>query len=143
MLMPPFRGVAAVAGIAGLADEHGFILVDETLRSPRYRNIYAAGASVASVSAAGKAHRTAYVIDSMVNAVVRNIRDQIDGREPGARPSWSPVSLADLGAAGLAFVASPEAALGPEHGVAAGDWVQMSRCAACDVGAGAKAAPLR
>jgi sulfide:quinone oxidoreductase len=143
MLMPPFRAIAAVADVEGLANERGFILVDETLRNPRYRNIYAAGAGVASPSAAAEAHRSAYVIDSMVNAVVRNIRDQIDGREPGACPNWSPVNLADLGAAGLAFVAAPEAALSPEHGVAAGDWVQMSRCSACDVGAGAKAAFLR
>jgi len=136
MMMPPFRGIDAVAGIEGLADERGFILIDEFLRNPRYPNIYAAGATVASAAAnaAGEKHKTAYMIESMVGAVVRNIRDQIDGREPGACPTWSPVQLADLGACGLAFVADPAGALRPEHGVGAADWVYMSRCAACDVG---------
>ncbi len=133
MMMPPFRGLDAVAGIEGLVDERGFILIDEFLRNPRYPNIYAAGPTVASsaASAAGGAHKTAYMIDAMVNAVARNIRDQIDGREPGASPTWSPVRLADLGAAGLAFIADPEGALYPERG---GHWVHMSRCSACDVG---------
>ena len=136
MMMPPFRGIDAVAGIGGLADERGFVLVDEFLRNPKYPNIYAAGATVtsAAASAASDEHRTAYMIESMVGAVVRNLRDQIDGREPSACPTWSPVQLADLGASGLAFVAGPEGALRPQHGVAGGDWVQMSRCSACDVG---------
>lgn len=136
MMMPPFRGIDAVAGIEGLADARGFILVDEFLRNPRYRNIYAAGATVANAAAnaAGEAHKTPYMIESMVNAVVRNIRDQIDGREPLACPTWSPVQLADLGASGLAFIADPQGALRPERGAGAANWVQMSRCAACDVG---------
>ena len=74
------------------------------------------------------------MIESMVNAVVRNIRDQIDGREPLACPTWSPVQLADLGASGLAFIADPQGALRPERGAGAANWVQMSRCSACDVG---------
>ncbi len=135
MMMPPFRGIDAVAGIEGLANERGFILVDDCLRNPRYRNIYAAGATVASAAcAAAGEHKTAYMIDAMVNAVARNIRDQLDGREPEARPTWNPVRVADLGAAGLAFVADPEGALQPAHGAGAGDWVHMSRCSACDVG---------
>jgi sulfide:quinone oxidoreductase len=71
----------------------------------------------------------------MVDAVVRNIRDQIDGRPPGACPTWSRVELADLGAPGLAFIADPQGALRPRQGGADGSWVQLSRCSACDVGA--------
>lgn len=139
MMMPPFRGIDALAGIEGLADERGFVLVDEFLRNPRYRNIYAAGATVASAAVrpaaeAAEHHKSAYMIESMVGAVVRNIRDQIDGREPGACPTWSPVQLADLGAPGLAFVADPEGALHPKRDVDGGDWVHLSRCSACDVG---------
>lgn len=136
MMMPPFRGIDAVAGIEGLADARGFILVDEFLRNPKYPNIYAAGATVASSAARGgnDEHKSAYMIESMVNAVVHNIRDQIDGHAPGTCPTWSAVQLADLGAAGLAFVADPAGALHPEHGVGAADWVHMSRCSACDVG---------
>lgn len=145
MLMPPFRGIDAVSGITDLADERGFIKVDAYLRNPRYPDIYAAGATVTSAAAAAPAgaHRSAYVIDAMVNAVARNIRDRIDGREPGACPTWNAVQLADLGAAGLAFVADPQGALGPRHGAAASDWVHMARCSSCDVGDGATGLYLR
>jgi sulfide:quinone oxidoreductase len=139
MLMPPFRGIEAVAGIEGLADERGFILIDEFLRNPRYPEIYAAGVTVTSgaarsASPAVQSHKTAYMIESMVNAVVRNVRDALDGRSPGTRADWSRAQLADLGAGGLAFVADPAAALEPARGVAAGDWVHMSRCSACELG---------
>jgi len=139
MMMPPFRGIDAVAGIDGLADARGFILIDEFLRNPKYPNIHAAGVTVASAAAcatsvATEPHKTAYMIESMVGAVVRNIRDAIDGKAPSAGAAWNPVHLADLGASGLAFVADPTASLRPSLGVAAGDWVQMSRCSACDAG---------
>ncbi|TAK42491.1 MAG: NAD(P)/FAD-dependent oxidoreductase [Betaproteobacteria bacterium] len=138
MMMPPFRGIEAVAGIEGLADARGFILIDEFLRNPKYPNVYAAGVTVASAGPdaariAAEARKTAYVIQSMVSAVARNIRDGLDGKAPAASAEWNPVHLADLGASGLAFVADPAAATRPAHGVAAGDWVQMSRCSACDV----------
>lgn len=138
VMMPPFRGIEAVAGIEGLTDARGFILIDEFLRNPKYPEIYAAGVTVASAAAsatgvAALAHKTAYLIESMVNAVARNVRDAIDGHAPGARAEWNPVQLADLGASGLAFVADPAPSLRPAHGVAAGDWVQMSRCSACDL----------
>jgi hypothetical protein len=80
-------------------------------------------------------HKTPYQIGSMVDAVVRNIRDRIDGRPPGACPTWSRVELANLGARGLAFIANPHGALRPRHGVDDGSWVHLSRCSACDVGA--------
>ena len=138
MMMPPFRGIEAVAGIEGLADARGFILIDRFLRNPKYRNIYAAGVTVASAAAsatsvATEPHKSAYAIESMVSAVVRNIRDEIDGKRAGAGAEWNPVHLADLGASGLAFVAGP-ASLHPTHGVDAGDWVHLSRCSACDAG---------
>ncbi|TAN56730.1 MAG: NAD(P)/FAD-dependent oxidoreductase [Betaproteobacteria bacterium] len=138
VMMPPFRGIEAVAGIEGLTDARGFILIDEFLRNPKYPEIYAAGVTVASAAAsaacvAAQAHKTAYLIESMVSAVARNIRDAIDGNAPGAGAEWNPVHLADLGASGLAFIADPAPSLRPAHGVAAGDWVQMSRCAACDL----------
>ena len=136
MMMPPFRGIDAVAGIEGLCNARGFILVDEYLQNPRFRNIYAAGATVASADprAPFDEHKTPYQIESMVDAVVRNIRDQIDGRPPGACPIWSRVELADLGAPGLAFIANPHGALRPRPSDD-GSWVHLSRCSACDVGA--------
>jgi len=94
MMMPAFRGIDAVAGVEGLANERGFILVDEHQRNPRYPNIFAAGATV---EAAGEAptpvptgtHKTAYMVESMVTTTAQNIRDQIDGRAPSQRATCS------------------------------------------------------
>jgi sulfide:quinone oxidoreductase len=144
LMMPPFRSIAAVDGIEGLVNERGFIIVDEFLRNPRYRNIYAAGATIASAaSAQGQRHKTAYVIDGMVNAAVRNIRDTIDGRAPSACPVWSEAHLVDYGAGGLSFAPDSNAAFAPEGGIASAEWVHLSRCAICDVGEAAKPVALR
>jgi sulfide:quinone oxidoreductase len=134
MLMPPFRGIAAVAGIEGLADERGFILVDVHQRNPSYRNIYAAGASVAPAKPAPAGERrSAYLVDAMVSAVAQNIRAEFDGHAPSFGAEWSPVSLADLGASGLAFVAAQEPHARAEDWFERGDWMQMTRCSACNV----------
>ena len=143
MMMPPFRSIAAVAGIEGLVNERGHIIVDEFLRNPRYRNIYAAGTTIAGAASEPPAlHKTAYLIDGMVNAVVRNIRDQIDGRKPSSCPEWSETRLADHGA-GLSFFPDLRATFAPEGGIAAADWVHLSRCAICDIGEAEKPVSLR
>lgn len=134
MLMPPFRGIAALAGIEGLTDERGFILIDVHQRNPTYRNIYAAGATVAPAkpAPAGERHG-AYLVDAMVSAVAQNIRAELDGHAPSFGADWSPVSLADLGASGLAFVAAQEPQAHAADWFERGDWVQMTRCSACNV----------
>jgi sulfide:quinone oxidoreductase len=139
MMMPAFRGIDAVAGIEGLVNERGFILVDEHQRNPRYPNIYAAGATVEAASEAPTpvptgTHKTAYMVESMVNTTAQNIRDQIDGRAPSQRATWRAVSLADLGAAGLAFIADEEPPPRRVDWFKQGDWVQLSRCSVCNVG---------
>ena len=139
MMMPPFRGIDAVAGIEGLANERGFILVDEYQRNPAYPNIYAACATLASAADAStpvptESHKTAYMIESMVSAAAKNIREQIDGRSPSFNAVWNPVCLADLGGPGLAFIAQQEPEARKVTWFADGDWVHMSRCSACDLG---------
>ena len=139
MMMPPFRGIDAVAGIDGLANERGFILVDEYQRNPSYPNIYAACATLASPAGAATpvptgSHKTAYMIESMASAAAKNIREQIDGRAPSYNAVWNPVCLADLGGPGLAFIAQQEPEARKADWFAEGDWVHMSRCTACDAG---------
>jgi sulfide:quinone oxidoreductase len=143
MIVPPFRGIAAVAGIDGLADDRGFLIVDECLRNPRYRNIYAAGVAVTGESMMQGGPRIPYVIDGMVEAVLRNIRDQLDGRKPAAHAVWSAAQIVDLGAPGVSLIADPHAALEPQHGVRSGEWAYMPRCALCDVGQTGRPVPLR
>ena len=43
MMLPAFRGVAAVRGIEGLTNPRGFILVDKYQRNPTFRNVFAVG----------------------------------------------------------------------------------------------------
>ncbi len=139
MMMPAFRGIDAVAGIEGLANERGFILVDEHQRNPRYPNIFAAGATVEAASEASTpvptgTHKTAYMVESMVTTTAQNIRDQMDGRAPSQRATWRAVALADLGAGGLAFIADEEPPARRVDWFKKGDWVQLSRCSVCNVG---------
>ena len=47
MLLPAFRGVAAVRDVENLCNPRGFVFIDEHQRSPSYPNIYAAGVGVA------------------------------------------------------------------------------------------------
>ena len=43
MMIPAFRGIAAVRGIDGLANPRGFIVVDKHQRNPKYRNVFGVG----------------------------------------------------------------------------------------------------
>ncbi|MGE4014253.1 MAG: NAD(P)/FAD-dependent oxidoreductase, partial [Alphaproteobacteria bacterium] len=47
MLLPAFRGVAALRGLDGLVNPRGFVLVDEHQRNPKYRNVFSVGVCVA------------------------------------------------------------------------------------------------
>ena len=48
MMLPPFRGVDAVAALGeGAVNPGGFVLIDEHQRNPKFKNIYSAGVCVA------------------------------------------------------------------------------------------------
>src|SRR5690606_13738846 len=47
MMLPAFRGVAAVRGIDGLTNPRGFILVDKYQRNSAFGNVFAVGVGVA------------------------------------------------------------------------------------------------
>jgi sulfide:quinone oxidoreductase len=47
MFIPPFSGVDAVAGTAGLCNPKGFVNIDQYQANPKYKNIYAVGVCVA------------------------------------------------------------------------------------------------
>jgi sulfide:quinone oxidoreductase len=113
MIMPPFRGVAAIRDIEGLVNPRGFVIVDKFQRNPKYKNIYAAGVAVA-IPPVGKTPvpvgvpKTGFMIESMVTAVAKNIGDILRGREPEYEPTWNAVCLADFGDEGVAFIAQPQ-----------------------------------
>jgi sulfide:quinone oxidoreductase len=134
MLLPAFKGVDAVARVEGLCNPRGFVLVDEHQRSPKYRNIYAAGVCVAippieKTPVPTGAPKTGYMIESMVSAIVANVAAEIAGRKPQARATLNAICLADMGDEGIAFVALPE--LPPRNVTWAkkGKWVHLAKIA--------------
>jgi sulfide:quinone oxidoreductase len=113
MLLPAFKGVAPVAAVEGLTNPRGFVLVDEHQRSPKYRNIFASGVCIAippveATPVPTGAPKTGYMIESMVTAIVRNIRAELTGHAPQARATWNAFCLADFGDKGAAFIAQPQ-----------------------------------
>ncbi len=134
MLLPAFKGIDAVAGIDGLTNPRGFILIDGQQRNPKYPNIYAVGVCVAIppvevTPVPTGAPKTGYMIESMVTASVANIRDQLDGRQPSATATWNAVCLADFGDEGVAFVALPQIPPRNVNWFAQGKWVHLAKIA--------------
>jgi sulfide:quinone oxidoreductase len=134
MMLPAFKGVDCVAGVEGLCNPRGFVLVDEYQRSPKYSNIYSAGVCIAippveATPVPTGAPKTGYMIESMVTAIVHNIRDAIDGKEISCKGTWNAICLADMGDTGAAFVALPQI---PPRNVAwmkKGKWVHYAKIA--------------
>lgn len=134
MMLPAFKGVDAVAAVEGLCNPRGFVIVDELHRSPKYKNIYSAGVCIAippveATPVPTGAPKTGYMIESMVSSLVRNIADELDGKEPQTKATWNALCLADMGDTGAAFVALPQL---PPRNVAwfkKGVWVHMAKIA--------------
>jgi sulfide:quinone oxidoreductase len=134
MMLPAFRGVDAVAKVEGLCNPRGFVIVDEHQRSPRYPNIFSAGVCIAippveQTPVPTGAPKTGYMIESMVTAIVHNIRDELAGKPAQDNGTWSAICLADFGDGGAAFVADPQI---PPRNVTwfrKGKWVHYAKIA--------------
>jgi sulfide:quinone oxidoreductase len=134
MMLPAFRGVDAVAKVEGLCNPRGFVLVDEHQRSPKYPNIFSAGVCIAippveQTPVPTGAPKTGYMIESMVTAIVHNIRDELAGKPAQDKGTWSAICLADFGDGGAAFVADPQI---PPRNVTwfrKGKWVHYAKIA--------------
>jgi sulfide:quinone oxidoreductase len=134
MMLPAFKGVDAVAGVEGLCNPRGFVLVDEHQRSPKYPNIYSAGVCIAippveATPVPTGAPKTGYMIETMVTAIVRNVRDELQGREPTHEGTWNAICLADMGDTGAAFVASPQIPPRNVNWMKKGKWVHFAKIA--------------
>lgn len=134
MMLPAFKGVDAVAGVEGLCNPRGFVLIDEHQRSTKYRNIFAAGVCVAippvdKTPVPTGAPKTGYMIESMVAAIVANIEAEIAGKDPTATATWNAICLADMGDSGAAFVALPQMPPRNTTWVSEGKWVHLAKIA--------------
>jgi sulfide:quinone oxidoreductase len=134
MMLPAFKGVDCVAGVEGLCNPRGFVIVDEFQRSPKYNNIYSAGVCIAippveATPVPTGAPKTGYMIESMVTAIVHNIHDVLQNKPLTHKATWNAICLADMGDTGAAFVALPQI---PPRNVAwmkKGKWVHLAKIA--------------
>jgi len=132
MMLPAFRGVAAVSGIEGLTNPRGFITIDKYQRNAKYRNVFAIGVCVA-IPPVGPTPlpvgvpKTGFMIESMVTATAANIAALMKGEEPQAVATWNAICLADFGDKGLAFVAQPQLPPRNVNWSSSGKWVHLAK----------------
>jgi sulfide:quinone oxidoreductase len=134
MMVPAFKGVDPVAGVEGLCNPRGFVLIDEFQRSKKYRNIYAAGVCVAippveATPVPTGAPKTGYMIETMVTAIVHNIAADLAEQPATAKGTWSAICLADMGNTGIAFVAMPQIPPRNLNWFKKGKWVHFAKIA--------------
>ena len=134
MILPAFTGVAAVAGIEGLVNPRGFVLVDKHQRNPAFTNVYAVGVCVA-IPPVGPTPlpvgvpKTGFMIESMVAAAVNNIALELEGKEPTESATWNAFCLADFGDRGVAFLALPQIPPRNTNWSGSGRWVHWAKVA--------------
>ena len=132
MMLPAFRGVAAVRDIEGLTNPRGFILADKHQQNAKYGNIFSVGVCVA-IPPMGKTPvpvgvpKTGFMIESMVTATAHNIERLINGEKPNAEGTWNAVCLADFGDGGIAFVAQPQIPPRNVNWSSSGKWVHAAK----------------
>lgn len=134
MLLPAFRGVAAVRGIDGLSNPRGFVIVDKHQRNPRYRNVFGVGVAIAippleQTPVPTGVPKTGYMIESMVAAVRENIASLLAGHEATSEPTWNAFCLADFGDRGVAFLAKPQNPPRNVNWASDGRWVHIAKIA--------------
>uniref|UniRef100_A0A8J4HEK7 Sulfide-quinone reductase n=1 Tax=Acidicaldus sp. TaxID=1872105 RepID=A0A8J4HEK7_9PROT len=132
MMLPAFRGVAAIRGLEKLVNPRGFVLIDEFQRNPTYRNVFGIGVAVA-IPPTGPTPvpvgvpKTGFMIESMVTATAMNIGALLHGREPTTRATWNAICLADFGDTGVAFIAKPQIPPRNTNWAAKGAWVHLAK----------------
>lgn len=111
MIFPALRGVSAVRNCPGLANEKGFIPVDQFQQHIKYNNIYAVGVTVAiapkeTTPVPTAVPKTGYMSEQMAKIAAYNISARIKGTE---LKSYNPevICILDTGQKGFFMVAKP------------------------------------
>ena len=86
MMIPAFRGIAALRGIEGLTNPRGFIIVDKYQCNPKFRNVFGVGVCIAiapleQTPVPAACPRPDYMIESMVTATALNIGQLVRGKQ--------------------------------------------------------------
>ena len=132
MMLPAFRGIAALRGIEGLVNPRGFVFVDKHQRNPKYPNIFAVGVAIAiapleQTPVPTGVPKTGYMIESMVAAVTQNIANLLAGRPADSEPTLNAFCLADFGDRGVAFLAKPQNPPRNLNWAGEGMWVHLAK----------------
>ncbi len=132
MMLPSFKGADVVAAVEGLCNPRGFVFVDENQRSKKYRNIFSAGVCIAIppvevTPVPTGAPKTGYMIETMVTAITKNIKAELEGAPVKAVGTWNAICLADMGDTGVAFVAMPQIPPRNVSWMKKGRWVHWSK----------------
>ena len=135
MMLPAFRGVAAVRGIEGLTNPRGFIIVDKTAAqsdiSQRLRHRRLRG-DRADRPDAGAGRRAQDRLHDRIHGHrnrAQHRRAPEGRRAPTAEATWNAVCLADFGDGGVAFVAEPQIPPRNVNWSAEGKWVHYAKIA--------------
>jgi sulfide:quinone oxidoreductase len=132
MLLPAFRGVAAVRGIEKLTNPRGFVQIDRYQRNPEYPNVFAIGVCVA-IPPVGQTPvpvgvpKTGFMIESMVTATAMNIGALLRGKTATSQATWNAICLADFGDSGVAFLAQPQIPPRNVNWSSKGEWVHLAK----------------
>jgi len=134
MLLPAFRGIAALRGIEALVNPRGFVLVDKHQRNPKFQNVFAVGVAIAiapleQTPVATGVPKTGYMIESMVAAARENIVALLAGKAPTSEPTLNAFCLADFGDRGVAFIAKPQSPPRNVNWASEGMWVHLAKIA--------------
>lgn len=134
MLLPAFRGIAALRGIEGLVNPRGFVVVDKHQRNPKFQNVFAVGVAIAippleQTPVPTGVPKTGYMIESMVAATRENIVSLVAGKSPVSEPTWNAFCLADFGDRGVAFLAKPQNPPRNVNWASDGMWVHLAKVA--------------
>jgi sulfide:quinone oxidoreductase len=134
MMIPAFRGIAALRGIEGLVNPRGFVIVDKHHRNPKFRNVFGVGVCIAIAPLEQTAlpvgvPKTGYMIESMVTASALNIGQLVRGEEATHEATWNAICLADFGDGGVAFVAMPQNPPRNVNWASSGRWVHVAKVA--------------
>ncbi len=73
------------------------------------------------------APKTGYMIESMVSAIVHNIKAELEGGSADAKGTWNAICLADMGDTGAAFVALPQIPPRNVNWNKKGKWVHLAK----------------
>ncbi len=134
MMMPGFKGVDAVANVDGLCNPRGFVKVDDYSRNPTYPSIYSAGVCIAippveNTPVPTGVPKTGYMIESMVTAIVHNIKNELEGKPVDQQGTWNAICIADMGDTGAAFVALPQIPPRNVNWFKKGKWAHFAKIA--------------